>query len=248
MPHVVPPLSLAPLALAPLALAPRALAPLPSDAPGRFRRMGRGVALGVGLLPVIGACDQPAVGKNGPPAPATAPATAPGPSGCDSDDDCTRPWSPSMEGCGRLDRCFGGQCLEPPAMTGVANAQTGRIACDTPSGEKHWQVEIVRSPFETQRGLMCRTDMKNEWGMLFLLESTRLQAFWMKNTFIPLDMVFIKDDWTVAGAVTEVPPRTLESRGVPVPSRYVLELVTGEVKRAGLAAGAPCRFYGPRSE
>jgi uncharacterized membrane protein (UPF0127 family) len=208
------------------------------------------LALVFGLSVLGAACDAPAKKQSAAPASGapTAPASEPGSATCDSDDDCTRPWSPSMEGCGSLDRCYDGACIEPPATTGAVNPHTGRVAFETSAGEKSWQVEIVRSPFETQRGLMCRTSMRSDWGMLFLLESTRLQAFWMKNTLIPLDMVFITDDWTVAGVVTEVPPRTLEPRGVNAPSRYVLELASGEAKRAGIAAGTKVRYYAPRGE
>jgi uncharacterized membrane protein (UPF0127 family) len=200
---------------------------------------------------VLGAaCDAPAKKQPATPASAapTAPASDPAIAACDSDDDCTRPWTPYVDGCGSLDRCYEGACIEPPAITGVVNPQTGRVAFETAAGEKSWQVEIVRSSFETQRGLMCRASMKSDWGMLFLLESTRQQAFWMKNTLIPLDMVFITEDWTVAGVVTEVPPRTLDPRGVSTPSRYVLELSSGEAKRAGIAAGTKVRYYAPRGE
>jgi uncharacterized membrane protein (UPF0127 family) len=153
-----------------------------------------------------------------------------------------------MEGCGTLERCFGGTCLPPPAATGAANAFTGSLTIETPSGERRYALEIADDHFETQRGLMCRTEMRPDWGMLFLLEETRLQSFWMKNTLMPLDMVFLTEDWTIAGIVPDVPPRTLDPRGVNTPSRYVLELVAGEARRAGLAAGQRARFYRPRGE
>ena len=202
------------------------------------------------LLPLVSACDSkdemptPAAPAH-PTAAPSAPAIAPR---CRSDADCTRPWNPGMDGCGSLKRCFEGACLEPPAITGEANPGTGRIVLEAAVGEKAWQVEVVRAPFETQRGLMCRPSMQRDWGMLFLLESTRIQAFWMKNTLIPLDMVFIREDWTVAGVVADVPPQTLESRAVRELSRYVLELSAGEARRAGLTAGVHLRYYAPRSE
>jgi uncharacterized membrane protein (UPF0127 family) len=153
-----------------------------------------------------------------------------------------------MEGCGSLDRCFDGTCLPPPAATGIPNAQTGSLTIETPAGERRYAVEVADAHFETQRGLMCRTEMRPDWGMVFLLDETRIQSFWMKNTLIPLDMVFLTEDWTIAGVVSDVPPRTLEPRGVHTPSRYVLELVAGEARRAGLAAGQRARFYRPRGE
>ena len=201
------------------------------------------------LLPLNTACDGRAGDSKAPPpgAPTQAPA-APSSAepGCRSDADCTRPWHPSLDECGPLDRCYEGRCLEPPAMSGLANAGTGRVVFETPSGEKSWQVEVVRTGFETQRGLMCRPSMRSDWGMLFFMESARPQTFWMKNTLIPLDMIFIAEDWTVAGVVSEAPPRTLDPRGVREPSKYVLELSSGEARRAGIAAGTRVRWFAPR--
>jgi uncharacterized membrane protein (UPF0127 family) len=158
----------------------------------------------------------------------------------------THGWTPAMDGCGPLDRCVDAKCAQPPAMTGVAAQSTGRVTFETPMGERSYQVEVVQQPFETMRGLMCRTSMKPDWGMLFLLEARQIQHFWMKNTLIPLDMVFIDEDWQVAGVVADAAPRTTSSRAVDAPSRYVLELNAGEAARAGIAAGVKARFYPPR--
>ncbi len=200
--------------------------------------------------PQLAACGKPG-GATAPAAPSATPGTAAPTAAtppCTNDADCTGPWHPSMEGCGSLDRCFKDTCLAPPAVTGVANDFTGSLTIETPGGERRYAVEVADEHFETQRGLMCRTEMRTDWGMLFLLDETRIQSFWMKNTLMSLDMVFLTPDWTIAGIVSDVPPRTLEPRGVNVASRYVLELVAGEARRAGLAAGQRARFYRPRGE
>jgi uncharacterized membrane protein (UPF0127 family) len=200
--------------------------------------------------PQLAACEKPGQAPR-PASPSAAPPTpAPATPGrtCSDDADCTRPWHPSMEGCGSLERCFGDTCLAPPAVTGAPNDFTGSLTIETPAGERRYAVEIADEHFETQRGLMCRPEMRADWGMLFLLDETRIQSFWMKNTLMPLDMVFLTPDWTIAGIVSDVPPRTLDPRGVNVPSRYVLELVAGEARRAGLAPGQRARFYRPRGE
>lgn len=166
---------------------------------------------------------------------------------CQRDPDCVGDWSPQHNGCGPVDRCFDGRCLPPPAITGAANAHTAQLVFETPAGERRYAVEIVDDRFEITRGLMCRRAMKPDWGMLFLMESTRVQSFWMQNTLIPLDMIFITEDWRIAGVVARAEPLTRTARSVGRPSRYVLELVAGEAARAGLTAGVRARFYPPRA-
>ncbi|MEZ4474562.1 MAG: DUF192 domain-containing protein [bacterium] len=182
------------------------------------------------------------------PAPASVPsdAAAPPAPACQTDRDCTGDWTPDQRGCDTPNRCFGGQCIPPPAMTGEANDQTGQIVFEG-APEVTYQVEVAAAPFETQRGLMCRPSMKADWGMVFLLASTRVQRFWMFNTLIPLDMIFLDEDWNVVGVVENAEPLTLSGRGVNTPSRYVLELSVGQARRAGITVGRKARFYPPRS-
>ena len=106
-------------------------------------------------------------------------------------------------------------------------------------------VEIVDDRFEITRGLMCREQMRDDWGMLFFMEQTRVQSFWMKNTLIPLDMVFIGEDWRVVGSYENATPETTSPRGISMPSRYVLELTAGSVKRLGIMPGMYTRFTPP---
>lgn len=170
-----------------------------------------------------------------------------GSASCESDQDCTGQWTPQMNGCGPTARCMEGACVEPPAMTGVANGETGRMIFETSAGEQQFKVEVVTESFETQRGLMCRDKMLEDWGMVFLMTRTRVQSFWMKNTLIPLDMVFLDENWKVVGVLSDVPPLTLQGRSVGLPSRYVLELSAGAAADAGIVAGAQARFYPPGS-
>ena len=130
-------------------------------------------------------------------------------------------------------------------MTGAAHPETGEIAFETKGGETRYRIELVDEAFEIQRGLMCRPSMRAEWGMLFLMPAARPQKFWMKNTLIPLDMIFLDDNWAVVGVVARTEPQTLTSRGVDIPSRYVLELVAGAAAKAGIEVGAQARFFAP---
>ncbi|MBI1949427.1 MAG: DUF192 domain-containing protein [Deltaproteobacteria bacterium] len=91
---------------------------------------------------------------------------------------------------------------------------------------------------------MFRERLDADAGMLFVFERTKVQSFWMKNTRLPLDMIFIDDDGTIAGIVEDAEPLTTISRRVPKPSRYVLELMAGSARARGLAVGQRVTFEG----
>jgi uncharacterized membrane protein (UPF0127 family) len=92
---------------------------------------------------------------------------------------------------------------------------------------------------------MCRTEVLQNWGMLFFMPDISIHRFWMKNTLISLDMLFIDENWTVVGLVPDVPPLNLTGRGVSVPSQYVLELKAGEAERLGLFTGLQFEYIQP---
>lgn len=204
------------------------------------------LSLGLLLFVVAGCSDRPPPPASPTPAANPAGETTKGETTCARDADCTGDWHPQMPGCGPIERCFGGACITPPAVSGEANPETARLVIETPGGERTYQVEVVDDRFEISRGLMCRQSMKRDWGMLFLMESARVQRFWMFNTLIPLDMVFISESWSVVGVVANAEPQTRTGRSVNANSRYVLELVGGEAARAGIATKAKVRFYPPQ--
>ncbi|WP_428265554.1 DUF192 domain-containing protein [Haliangium sp.] len=103
-------------------------------------------------------------------------------------------------------------------------------------------VEVARTPRQVQRGLMYRQVMPADHGMLFLMGQERIQSFWMRNTLIPLDMIFIGKDMSVAGVVAEAEPMTDTSRRVDKPSLYVLEVNGGWAAEHHVEAGTPVRF------
>lgn len=204
-------------------------------------------ALMVAALGTVAGCGSSDPGADAPhtaPSAASTPST-PAAAPCSTDKDCVGDWSPSMRGCGPNERCVEGQCATPPAITGVANSETGRIVFEGPR-EDAFQVELADAQFETTRGLMCRRSMKPDWGMLFFMRQTRAQRFWMFNTLIPLDMVFLDEDWTVVGVVAETVPLDTTGRGVDTPSRYVLELGAGVAARHDIVAGRKARYYTPQ--
>jgi uncharacterized membrane protein (UPF0127 family) len=104
------------------------------------------------------------------------------------------------------------------------------------------EVEVVETAEARQRGLMFRKQLAPMAGMLFLFERPEQHSFWMHNTLVPLDMIFIKADWTVLGIVENATPLTDAPRSVPGESQYVLEVNAGFSRRYGLRAGTSVRY------
>ncbi len=104
------------------------------------------------------------------------------------------------------------------------------------------QVELARTVPEQTKGLMFRTELSPDAGMLFLFDHDEVHTFWMKNTLIPLDMVFITKEGVVAGVVENAEPQTLTARGVDAVSRHVLEVKGGLTAARGISAGTRVRF------
>ena len=94
-------------------------------------------------------------------------------------------------------------------------------------------VEVADTPALRERGLMYRTELGADKGMIFLWEEAGQHAFWMKNTYIPLDMIFIhKRD--VVGIIHNAEPETETPRFVNAPSTAVLEVPAGTAARRGV--------------
>jgi len=119
-----------------------------------------------------------------------------------------------------------------------------KVYLSTASGEMTVSVEVVSTPATIERGLMFREHLPPDQGMLFLMDHEQPWSFWMHNTLIPLDMLFIKSDMTVAGIVENATPRTDDLRKVDAPSLYVLEVNGGYCAAHKVTAGSKVRFEG----
>ncbi|HET8541823.1 MAG TPA: DUF192 domain-containing protein [Anaeromyxobacter sp.] len=118
-----------------------------------------------------------------------------------------------------------------------------RVVIETSAGARHAvDVEIARTEPERRQGLMNRASLPETAGMLFLFDRTSVHTFWMKNTLIPLDIIFIDEEGRIAGIVERAEPRTLTERSVGRPSRYVLEVNGGWARARGVRAGDRVRF------
>lgn len=129
-----------------------------------------------------------------------------------------------------------------PASPAQAAAPAPRVYIATPGGEVGVEVEVVRTSAAIEKGLMYREHLPPDAGMLFLMDEEREWSFYMRNTLIPLDMIFIKADRTIAGIVENAEPRTETLRRVATPSLYVLEVNGGWVAAHGVKPGAVVRF------
>jgi uncharacterized membrane protein (UPF0127 family) len=106
------------------------------------------------------------------------------------------------------------------------------------------EAEVVSSTHDTSRGLMYRTSLPEDRGMLFDLVARDDHQFWMHNTCIPLDLLFVDEDGFIVGIVENAPTLNDAPRGVGCMSRYVLEVNAGWSRRHGVRAGQTMRIRG----
>jgi uncharacterized membrane protein (UPF0127 family) len=97
--------------------------------------------------------------------------------------------------------------------------------------------QVAATNEQRMTGLMFRTEMPQQEGMLFVFDYPSQQCFWMKNTLLPLSVAFVSDDGTIAN-IDEMKPQTLDSHCSVKPVRYVLEMNTGWFSKKGIKAGA----------
>ena len=108
----------------------------------------------------------------------------------------------------------------------------------TQAGARHAvRVELARDEAQQRRGLMHRTHLADGEGMLFVFPAESRQSFWMRDTPLPLDMLFVKADGRIAGIVANAAPRTDTPRGIDEPTRFVLEVPGGWSALHGVQAG-----------
>jgi len=164
---------------------------------------------------VLAGCHQ-AEGSSPPVAPAKAPPAAPAKPKELTDEDYAMPALPMARV--TLTDAFGGQHVV--------------------------EVEVAATHDSRTRGLMWRTQLAEGKGMLFIFTEQQPLSFWMRNTLIPLDMVFIDKDARIAGIVEQAEPKTLSSRSPGRPAMYVLEVPGGWAAKVGLKAGSLVKFDG----
>lgn len=133
-------------------------------------------------------------------------------------------------------------------MFSIACQAQPKVTIETAKGPISFQVEIAATPEKREVGLMYRRDMAPDHGMLFIFPGERVNSFWMKNTPIPLDMIFISRERKIVGIVHETAPFSLDGRSVSAPSQYVLEINGGLSRRYGFKAGDTVKFDNVKPE
>jgi uncharacterized membrane protein (UPF0127 family) len=130
----------------------------------------------------------------------------------------------------------GDKCPVDPEMGGPKLPVVEVTFPEAPSAPKV-AAELASKAREVERGLMFRKAMGDDRGMLFRLSERKVQTFWMQNTCISLDMMFIDDDGTIVGISEAARPLDEAIRSVACPSAWVLEVNAGWSRKYGIKPG-----------
>jgi len=118
----------------------------------------------------------------------------------------------------------------------------GSLDLRWPGGQAHFTVEVAADQAAREKGLMFREHMASSAGMIFVYQAPNHARFWMKNTLIPLDMIFADETGLVTVVHSDAIPQDLTPIDGGEGVMYVLEINGGLAKRIGIAAGAEMRF------
>ncbi|HEY2071891.1 MAG TPA: DUF192 domain-containing protein [Rhizomicrobium sp.] len=111
------------------------------------------------------------------------------------------------------------------------------ITIDTDQGTRTFQVEIADNDAERERGLMFRKAMEADHGMLFVFERDEGVAFWMKNTILPLDLIFIRSDGSISSVAANATPQSTQEIPSAEMIRGVLEINAGKAMELDIIPG-----------
>lgn len=136
--------------------------------------------------------------------------------------------------------------LAAPAST---SAQPCAPTVIVEATKKHVPVEEALTPEQRVRGLMHRKTLKRNTGMWFVFDSSKPRSFWMRNTSISLDLVFVDDQGDVVRVIERATPLSERALRSVRPARYVLEVNAGEAEKLGIKVGGKlsvCGTPGPK--
>ncbi len=125
---------------------------------------------------------------------------------------------------------------------GNLETQTVKIFSQDETLLATFEVEIADEPSETAQGLMYRQELDPDKGMLFIFSELRESPFWMKNTLIPLDIIFISSDKKIISIVHNATPQTTTPRYAEGPYQYVLEINGGLSQELNIVPGSRVDF------
>jgi uncharacterized membrane protein (UPF0127 family) len=119
----------------------------------------------------------------------------------------------------------------------LANFPRASLEIRTHTGKRVFDIWIADTPARSEQGLMFVRDLPAAQGMLFIESRPRVMSMWMKNTFIALDMLFIRADGTIAAVFARTTPHSLATISTPQSVNAVLELKGGEAERQNVRVG-----------
>jgi len=117
------------------------------------------------------------------------------------------------------------------------------LKIETKSGPVKLDVEIADTDPKRAQGLMFRRRLQDGQGMIFLFEHEEEITMWMKNTYIPLDMVFIGTDWRVTRVAAQAEPLSTDIISSGPPAARVLEIGAGQAEKLGVKPGDLVAFH-----
>lgn len=123
------------------------------------------------------------------------------------------------------------------ALAAAEVAQTLPLTIRTATAQHRFTVELALTPREQEQGLMFRKSLAPDSGMVFPMSPPRTASFWMKNTVIPLDMLFIHTDGSIAFVKSNAQPYSREPVSAGIPVAAVLELPGGRAAELGIREG-----------
>lgn len=127
--------------------------------------------------------------------------------------------------------------LVATTLTSCAHNFGSAPSCTVKAGHTKWQMEIARSDEEREKGLMFRKSMPDDRGMIFVFPEPRMVAMWMKDTLIPLDMVFVDDRMQITSIQENAVPQSEDIIRARGDIKYALEINAGQVEKAAINVG-----------
>lgn len=134
--------------------------------------------------------------------------------------------------------CQNGVCVVPPSIVDRHDETTPYVKFETETGTHSIWLEVVDDEYTMMRGMMMRKACQRGWGMLFVYPTEGMRSFWMHNTYIALDMVFIRKDGTVSNVIENAEPLNDIPRYESTDRvQYVLELPAGAAAEYHIRSG-----------
>lgn len=132
---------------------------------------------------------------------------------------------------------FGLFVAGPPAQAQLQTFPTAQLTIATASGPHEFTIEVATTPAQQQQGLMYRPHLAADAGMLFDFGHPIMATFWMKNTLIPLDMLFVGENGRIVNIHERAVPESTDIIASTAPVRAVIELNGGTADRLDIKPG-----------